>query len=251
MPFWNNMLHKSNKINKSVERVTLLDIPEEIVRYIARYLMIEDVLHLSMTCKILNHMLPKYSFEYKQLDLTSIDLSFDSPPLTSHLFMATMSVKLWKHYIPGQRITNISIQLIRPQCVSKESVVTVIHHGQLNALSCRKAMVGFLTIEDPIINMVQAGDYFRFIKDMPAKEFRIHTRGLCIRQKTTTQNGDSNALMRDSSVMLHSKKESFSNVISMFKKQDEKTIIKKKKNSRTVMIPFTHYKYDYQFMPVL
>ena len=35
MPFWDKMLHKINKLKKSVNRVTLLDIPEEIVRYIA------------------------------------------------------------------------------------------------------------------------------------------------------------------------------------------------------------------------
>ena len=69
------MLYKSNKPNKSVKRVKLLDVPEEIVRYIAKYLMIEDVLHLSMTCKMLHHMLPKYSFECKKTDI-EIDIGY-------------------------------------------------------------------------------------------------------------------------------------------------------------------------------
>ena len=53
--------------NKSAKRVTLLDIPDEIMRYISRFLMIEDFLHLSMTCKRLCHMLPRYIFEYKMI----------------------------------------------------------------------------------------------------------------------------------------------------------------------------------------
>ena len=89
--------------NKGVKRVTLLDIPEEIVRYISGYLMMKDVLHLSMTCKMLHHILPKYSFECKKTDIEidieyrpnwSYRLYFDSPPFTSHIFMATISGKI-------------------------------------------------------------------------------------------------------------------------------------------------------------
>ena len=232
MPFWNKMLHKRNKINKSAQRVTLLDIPEEIVRYIARYVMIEDVLHLSMTCKILNHMLPKYSFEYKKLDMSSIGscpswtgLSyFDSPPLTSHIFMVTMSGLTW--YDVGR--TKFFIQLIRPQYVSKESIIIASHQCPANDLPYRmESMVQFLTMKDPIMNLIQPGDYFRFIKAEPFKDFRVHTRSIRSRPNTTAQKGDCNALTQDNSEMLHRQKESFANIIEMFKKQDEKEILKK------------------------
>ena len=156
MPFWNKMFHKSNNLKEGVKRVTLfdvaeeigrnmsinrgtlLDIPEEIVRYITRYLMMEDVLHLSMTCKIFYHMLPKYSFECKKID---IDIEhrpnwqyrsyLDTPPFTSHIFMATISGKIlvdkdleWEF---GYRTATINIQLIRPRHGSKEFIVIARH----------------------------------------------------------------------------------------------------------------------------
>ena len=145
--------------NKGVKRVTLLDIPEEIVRYIAKYLMIEDVLHLSMTCKILYHMLPKYSFEYKKLDFSSIascpswqdwqklhfnrSSYFDSSPLTSHIIMATISGKIWRDSdsLNIGPDPYISIQLIRPQYASKESIVIASHHCPLNSLPYRKVRI--------------------------------------------------------------------------------------------------------------
>ena len=77
-----------------------------------------------------------------------------------------------------------------------------------------------------------------------------HTRSLRITQKATVQKGDSNALMQDSSERLHSKKESFANVIQMFKKQDEKEILKKDRNLRTIIKryrPLRHYVHDYHF----
>lgn len=45
--------------------VDLLDIPEETIRYISTCLMIEDVIHLSMTCKYLFNLLPSYSIREK------------------------------------------------------------------------------------------------------------------------------------------------------------------------------------------
>ena len=244
MPFWKKIFHKCNKLNKSVQRVKLLDIPEEIVRYIARYLMIEDVLHLSMSCKLLYHMLPKYSFEYKKLDLSSIGSGWsgiklfhcDSPPITSHIFMATISGRIMvDNNIKPEG--NIFIQLIRPQYALKESIVIARHHILLTdprwiVYECLRSeytveTVKFLTIEDPIINMIQPGDYLRFTKDVGVIDFSVHTRGVCNKSKITAQKGDSNALMADSSVRLHSKKESFANVIEMFKKQDDKAMRKK------------------------
>ena len=47
----------------------LLDVPEEILRYISRFLMIEDVIHLSMACKFLFHVLPNYSLDKRVIDV--------------------------------------------------------------------------------------------------------------------------------------------------------------------------------------
>ena len=146
---------------------------------------------------------------------------FDTPPLTSHIFMATMSGMTYNE-------TAIFIQLIRPHYVSKESIVIASHHCGLNGLPYRmENMVQFLTIKDPIISLMQPGDYFRFIKDGSFEDFRVHTRSIHNRPNTTAQKGDCNALTQDNSEMLHRQKESFANIIEMFKKQDEKEILKK------------------------
>ena len=282
--FWNKMLHKRNKLNKGVndvtlldipeeivrnkgvKRVTLLDIPEEIVRYIAKYLMMEDVIHLSMTCQILYHMLSgaKYLkflvrpgqilFECKKINIEidksfrpywSYYLYFDCPPFTSHIFMATISGKILVdediEEENGLGKLNILIQLLRPQRGSKESTVIARHQTTklLNINPERmESMVLFLTIEDTIINMIQPGDYFRFVKHVKVMDFMVQTRGIRNRPTITAQKGDINALTQDSSVtgMLHGKNESFANIIAMFKKQDEIQMLKKPdENSENVM----------------
>ena len=260
MRFWNKIMNKSKKdahtptAHMSVKRVTLIDIPEEIVIYIARFLMIEDGLHLSMTCKTLYHMLPKYSFEYKKIDMKKGIISgspwkrfsyFDSPPLSSNIFMATISGTYWTD--GNKAFEGIFIQLIRPQYGGKESIVIARHHFPLKL--CAESVVHFLTIEDSIINLIQPGDYFRFRKDVGAINFRVHTRGICNKQMITAQKRDRNGLMQDGSGRFHTEKERFANIIEMFKKQDEKEMFKEPdKNFRTVMKRFRrprYYVHDY------
>ena len=146
--------------NKSVKGLSLLDIPEELVRYISRFLMIEDFLHLSMTCKILYHMLPRYAFERKRIygpeywltpdfgrsdpeesgpstwtpDFSKIlpnghggpwksSFYFDTPSFTSHIFMVT----IWGCILGDQGLDYeegyIYLQLIRPHHVTGASIV--------------------------------------------------------------------------------------------------------------------------------
>ena len=222
MPFWNKMLHKGNKLNQDVKRVTLLDIPEEIVRYIASYLMMKDVLHLSMTCKMLHHILPKYSFECKKTDIKidigyrptwSYKLSFDSPPFDSHIFMATISGKIVvdkyieRHdvYLNSGKLY-ISVQLRRPQHGSEESIVIARHQTTelLNIHPYRtERMVLFLTMEDPVIHMIQPGDYFKFIKlHVKIMDFMVQTRGIRIGPKITAQKGEKKKVSKFSPVLL-------------------------------------------------
>ena len=138
--------------------------------------------------------------------------------------MVTMSGLTW--YDVGQ--TMFFIQLIRPQYVSKESIVIASYQCPANDLPYRmESMVQFLTMKDPIINLIEPGDYFRFTKAEPFKDFRVHIRSIRSRPNTIAQKGDCNALMQDNSGMLHRKVESLANIIEMFKKQDEKEILKK------------------------
>ena len=253
--------------NKCEKRVTLLDIPDEIMRYISRFLTIEDFLHLSLTCKRLYHMLPRYIFEYKMIycpesgpsiwtpDFGEIPLKghgdpwpssfyFDTPPFTSHIFMATISGR-----ISGQG--NIDLQLIRPHHVSKEPITIEHHYNILSSQPGRPIMgtytvhprriirpspysgdlVKCFTFEDPIIDMIQPGDYFRFMKidgreenPLRVENFRVHTRGLRNIPTIVTQKSYNNALTQYSvtcSERLHTKKDCFANIVKKFKKKDK------------------------------
>ena len=109
--------------------------------------MIEDVLHLSMACKILYNMFPKCSFEWKKKDIErdiryppiwGTYLYFNSPPFTSHIFMATISGKILLDEDIERNIRlgqDILIQLVRPQHGSKE--LKVIARQQITELRNR------------------------------------------------------------------------------------------------------------------
>ena len=239
-------------LNKSKKQVTLLDIPDEIMRYISKFLMIEDFLHLSMTCKILYHMLPRYAFEYKMIEGPDFEETppkglrdrfhssfyFDTPPFTSHIFMVSISGNIWGDSSCDFEKGNINLQLIRPHHASGDSIA---FEDRFNILSTRAVYKGWnpspypcrmeMSIEDPFINMIQPGDYFRFMKNVRrggspliVKNFRVHTRGVRNKPTIIAQKRDSNALMQYSvtcSERLHTKKDCFANIVKKFKKKDE------------------------------
>ena len=168
--------------------VNLIDIPEEMIRYISKFLMIEDVIHLSMSCKYLFYILPSYSIEEEDIDGSNLDASdpltsrkhflhFDTPPFISQIFM----VKIYsKRKIPMQIIR---LQLIRPDVHSNEEIIVETFDCFLRDCFARADAVKFLSIEDPIIYAIKPGDYFRLIMKRESKmfitELRINTKGLC------------------------------------------------------------------------
>ena len=116
-----------NKFPSTFNMVHLLDVPEEILRYISRFLMIEDVIHLSIACKFLFHVLPTYSLDEKVIDVPNTcmwgtctnteactkwetpspdkfpinptnpshwSFCFETPPFTSRIFMVTISAAI-------------------------------------------------------------------------------------------------------------------------------------------------------------
>ena len=82
---------------------------------------------------------------------------------------------------------NINLQLIRPHHASGDSIA---FEDRFNILSTRPVYKGYkldypcrmeMSIEDPFINMIQPGDYFRFMKNvrrgglpLRVKNFRVH-----------------------------------------------------------------------------
>ena len=206
---------------------TLLDIPEEIIRYIAsNFLNIEDIVHLSISCKIFYHMLPTYSFEYKKIhgpDIEEIEpkdhceswlgvneqcpslepsFYFDTPPFTSHPFIATITTHFkdngsnFRNWIQESGI-NIYIQLIRPEIASNKHVIIKKRMGILHLQPPASASILKLLWNDhPIMQITQPGDYWRFMKavktvggsgghEFKLTKFRVHTLGLRKRLKIT------------------------------------------------------------------
>ena len=220
---------------------TLLDIPEEIIRYIASsFLIIEDVVHLSMSCKILYHMLPTYSFEYKKIvgpDIDEIEpkdhceswlgvneecpswepsFYFDTPPFTSYPFIATITAK-FKNL--GCYYRNIYILLIRREIVTNKPVII---KEVKNRLCFEPPTSGSIIcdfhIDDPIMQMTQPGDYWRFMNavknvgesgghEFKITKFRVHTLGIRKRPKITEEIRDSSTLTMNNIESLQAKNE--------------------------------------------
>ena len=217
--------------------VHLIDIPEEIVRYISTFLMIEDVIHLSMTCKYFFYILPSYSIEEKVIEGPNLNSNeanpswqhspyFDTPPFMSHIFML-------KIYSETKHMNIIRLQLIRPDNHSNGGkIITksdfLIRHGLASS------KVKFLSIEHPIILAMQPGDYFRFmitnrglseIKGKMEIVYRINTRGLCSGPKLNQQSTKNSTLIETNDELLQIDKRRIVNVPKMFEQQDIKSQI--------------------------
>ena len=205
---------------------SLLDVPEEVIRYVSKFLMIEDVVHLSMTCKYLYHMLPAYSLKEKVIDMPNTSktvdhwdkdmyrtFDFETPPFTSSIFMASISAEIYCEDPGLQRdpeINNITVQLIRPgmtpnnpKVIMEEYVIEDAFESFFKRLRHHvKTIIRYFCIEDQIINMVQPGDYFRFKKTgdrynnriVKLVDFTLHTRALLIRRNKILQGSNNNYL---------------------------------------------------------
>ena len=119
-------------------KVHFLDIPEEMIRHISGFLNIVDIIHLSGTCTLLFNLLPSYSIESKVIEINGPNINetgpggpghswqpsfyFDTPPFSSHLFIATISAN-WRDQGWGNRKGSIFIQLIRPKSNSDKPTV--------------------------------------------------------------------------------------------------------------------------------
>jgi len=237
---------------------SLLDVPEEVIRYVSKFLMIEDVVHLSMTCKYLYHKLPAYSLKEKVIDMPNTSrmvdhwekdmyrtFDFETPPFTSSIFMASISASIsckdCDQRSSDQEINNITVQLIRPgmppntpKIIMEEYVIEdafdslfkrLIHHA--------KYIIRYFCIEDPIINMIQPGDYFRFKKSgdrynnriVKLINFTLHTRALLIRPNKILQGSNNNSLtnynnQRHGIETLQINKGSLVNVTKMLRRHD-------------------------------
>ena len=235
---------------------SLPDMPEEIMRCVSKFLMIEDVVHLSMTCKQLFNMLPTYSLEEKVIDMPNSDtkdssweitmrwtFDFETLPFTSCIFMVTISAAVFcqDYHSREKERNNITVQLIRPGITPNDSKVImeeyVFEEEQekffKNMIFSVKNVVRCFCIDDRIINMIQPGDYFRFKKNrggeygrtIKIRDFTVHTRGLLIRPNKILQGGNNSSSTKCKNyrhvlTTLQINKGSLANVIKMFGRHD-------------------------------
>ena len=134
--------------------VNILDLPDEVIRYVSKFLMIEDLKRLSTTCKLLYHLFPSYMIEERVIygpDINEAGPSsdeswqpskyFDTPPFTSSIFMATISA-YWNDQGWGNRKGSIYAQLIRRKTNSEE-IQVIAEHLDLFGDSPHKAVLFF------------------------------------------------------------------------------------------------------------
>ena len=206
---------------------SLLDMPEEIMLYVSKYLMIEDVVHLSMTCKMFFHMLPTYSLEEKVIDMPNSDskdstwettlhwtFDFETLPFTSCIFMVTISATVFceDYSSRDKERNNITLQLIRPGITPNDPKVIMEEYVFdeereeffKKLILSAKNVIRCFCIDDRIINMIQPGDYFRFKKNrggeyrrtVKIRDFTVHTRGLLIRPNKIQQGENNTSLTK-------------------------------------------------------
>ena len=186
-------------------------------------------------------MLPSYSIESKVIKINGPNINetgpggpghswqpsfyFDTPPFSSHLFMATISAN-WRDQGWGNRKGNVYIQLMRPKRNSDKPTVVIQHFDLLGTAPHEmEKVVKVLSVDDPIIDMIKPGDYFRFMKNVGGggghrlivRHFTVRTRGLRHWHKTDLPNNDSNILMHDDIEVLRINEGSFSDVVKRIK----------------------------------
>ena len=208
-------------------------------------------------------MLPTYTLEEKVIDmprsgakdyneysLTKVHWTFDfeTPPITSCIFMATISATLFceDYYSGNNERNNITVQLIRPGTTPNDQKVIIEEYAfeeeeekYFKRLIIHvKRVIRCFCIDDQIINMIQPGDYFRFTKNrggeyertLKIRDFTVHTRGLLTRPNKIMQGGNNyplteynnerNVIEIPSFESLQINKGSLVNVIKMFRMQD-------------------------------
>ena len=220
--------------------VNILDIPEEIIKHISTFLMIEDVIHLSMTCKYLFYILPCYSIEENVFEGPNLELSetstplhhlpyFDIPPFMSHVFML-------KIYSEKRFLNIVRLQLIRPDVHSNEQKIVTKSDFRLTVCTELADAKKFLSIKHPILQAIKPGDYFRFIfsnfawstregRKGEIKGLRIHTRGLRCGQRVNQESTKHNTLIRTNHEFHRFNKRILDNVPKMFEQQDKDALI--------------------------
>ena len=155
-------------------------LPRKILLHIAKFLFIEDIIYLSMTCKRLRRILPIrlilgdnfHESGPKTWESLVPSIYFDTPALSSPVTIATISMN-WRDQGWGVQKGKIWVQLMRPRlnnntlkvvCENKDVLGVVPHSEQF--------IIKILTREDPVINMARSGDRFRFMKNVGGGSWR-------------------------------------------------------------------------------
>ena len=155
-------------------------LPRKILLHIARFLFIEDIIYLSMTCKRLRRILPLRLIlgdnikecGPKTWESWVPSTYFDTPTLSSPVTMATISMN-WRDQGWGVQKGKIWLQLIRPRMNNNTLKVVYENKDVLGVVPhTEQFMVKILTREDPIINMARSGDRFRFMKNVGGGTWR-------------------------------------------------------------------------------
>ena len=155
-------------------------LPRKILLNIAKFLFLEDIIYLSMTCKRLRRILPIRLILGDKINECGPktweswvpSTYFDTPILTSSVSMATISMN-WKDQGWGVQKGKIWVQLIRPRKTGNTLKVVCENREVLGVVPHREEfIIKILTRDDPIINMARSGDRFRFMKNVGGGSWR-------------------------------------------------------------------------------
>ncbi len=145
-------------------------LPLLVVEKIAEYLCEDDIARLSRTCSFLRVMLPRYLvIRGKDFHINgpgrghwAPENYFDSPPLSSSVKLFKVSLT-WNDQGWGNRKGEIFVKLIRKVNRNEEEIAEKRH--LFGIAGHKKASAEVVVSNDPIVDLAQPGDYYKFMRN--------------------------------------------------------------------------------------
>ena len=169
-------------------------LPDLVLSHLADYLSPEETARLSLTCRHLHDVLPRFTVirgdDFKIYGPSgghwAPELYFDGPPLPSTVRKLTLSLK-WKDQGWGNRKGEIFMKLMRPitggsasrrgsdaqEVAEKRRIFGIAKHQEEEA----KIEI----TDDPVVALAKPGDFYRFMRNaggggghtLTVKNFRV------------------------------------------------------------------------------
>ena len=174
-------------------------LPDLVLSHLADYLSPEETARLSLTCRHLHDVLPRFTVirgdDFKIYGPSgghwAPELYFDGPPLPSTVRKLTLSLK-WKDQGWGNRKGEIFMKLMRPVTAASDDTGSASRRGSdAQEVAEKRRIFGIAKhqeeeakteiTDDPVVTKARPGDFYRFMRNaggggghtLTVKNFRV------------------------------------------------------------------------------